>query len=50
MRKFVERIKRYYTKGIYAKTDVADFLEVGLITPYEYEYIVGEPYNANKGE
>ena len=46
MRKFVERIKKYYTKGIYTKADVADFLEVGLISPSEYEYIVGEPYTA----
>ena len=50
MRTFVERIKRYYKKGKYAKSDVADFLKVALITPLEYEYIVGTPYDPEKGE
>lgn len=44
MSKFVERLKRYYITGRYTKSQIADFLEVGLIAPDEYEYIVGEPY------
>lgn len=44
MRRLVKTIKRYYDRGIYTKSDVGDFLEVGLITPAEYELIVGEPY------
>lgn len=44
MRRLVKTIKKFYDKGIYSKEDVADFLEAGLITPAEYELIVGEEY------
>ncbi len=39
-------VKRYYDKGIYAKTDVAVFVRAGKITAEQYEEITGEQYSA----
>jgi len=37
-------VKRYYDKGRYTKEDVASFVTAGLLSPLEYEQIVGEPF------
>jgi len=39
-----ERIKKFYDMGIYTKVQVANFVKKGVITPEQYELIVGEPY------
>ncbi len=40
-----ERIKKYYKKGFYTKEQVAMFVEKGVITPEQYEEIIGEQYS-----
>ena len=40
MRKFVEKIKTYYEKGLYTEAIVHKFLEKKKITQEEYEYIL----------
>lgn len=44
MSRLFNTIKRYYNKGWYTKEDVASFVMVGLLSPLEYEQIVGEPF------
>lgn len=44
MRTIVKNIKRWYTKGLYTKEMVLEFLLAGLITPSEYTEITGEVY------
>lgn len=39
-----EKIKRFYDMGLYNKAQVALFVKKGVITPSQYEEIVGEPY------
>ena len=38
------KIKKFYDKGLYTKAMVADFVTKGVITPAQYEEIVGEPW------
>lgn len=44
MSRVYNTVKRSYDKGYYSKEDVASFVKVGLISPLEYEKIVGEPF------
>jgi uncharacterized XkdX family phage protein len=37
-------IKRYYERGYYTNDDVKIFVQVGKITPEQYQEITGEPY------
>ena len=39
-----KKIKKYYEKGLWTKTMVAQAVVKGVITPEQYEEIVGEPY------
>ena len=39
-------IKRYYDKGYYTDTQIADFVKAGALTPEQYKSITGEDYNA----
>lgn len=41
-----ERIKYFYDKGWANKTQVGMYVKFGVITPEEYELIIGEPYAA----
>ena len=36
--------KRYYDSGVYDNADIAVFVEMGKITPEQYEEITGEVY------
>ena len=38
------KIKRFYNLGIYTKTQVAQFVERGVITAAQYKLITGEDY------
>lgn len=40
-----KNVKKYYTKGWYTKEDVASFVLAGLLSPKQYEEIVGEPFS-----
>lgn len=40
-------VKRYYDRGIYAKEDVAKFVQAGKLTAAEYQEITTEVYAAN---
>lgn len=37
----IQKIKRYYDKGIYTISDIDKMLEAGKITQEEFDYIVG---------
>lgn len=39
-------IKRNYERGLWTKQMVAIAVKKGVITPEQYEEIVGEPYDA----
>lgn len=39
-----QKIKKFYNLGIYSKEQVAQFVTKGVITPEQYEQIVGEPF------
>jgi len=39
-----EMIKRNYERGLWSKQMVAVAVKKGVITPQQYEEIVGEPY------
>lgn len=38
------KIKRFYQLGLYTKTQVAQFVEKGIITEEQYKQITGEDY------
>ena len=40
-----EKIKHYYEHGLWSKNMVSLTVRKGIITPEQYEEIVGEPYN-----
>ena len=40
------KIKRFYNLGLYSKTQVAQFVIKGVITPAQYKEITGEDYEA----
>lgn len=42
-----ERIKYYYNHRWASKEQVARYVYFGVITPEEYEIIIGEPYPGN---
>lgn len=44
MSRIFKTVKKYYDKGWYTKEDVASFVTAGLLSPAEYEQIVGEPF------
>ena len=46
MRTLVESFKRLYSAGRLTKAQLAQRVESGLITAEEYEWITGEPYEA----
>ena len=46
MSRIFKTVQRYYKKGYYTKEDVASFVTAGLLSPLEYEEIVGEPFPA----
>lgn len=37
-------VKKFYEKGLYSKSQVADFVSKGKLTTEEYESITGEKY------
>lgn len=39
-----DRVKKWYKKGWYTKEDVASFVYKGLLSPRQYEEIVGEEF------
>ena len=39
-----QKIKKFYNLGIYSEEQVARFVTKGVITPEQYEQIVGEPF------
>lgn len=39
-----EKIKKWYHQGLWGKVQVKKAVEKGVITPEQYEEIVGEPY------
>jgi len=39
-----DKIKYYYDKGIYKEAHIRVFVEKNVLTPEEYESIVGKPY------
>jgi len=39
-----EMIKKHYERGLWSKQMVAVAVKKGVITPEQYESIVGEPY------
>ncbi len=41
-----EIIKKNYERGLWTKQMVAIAVKKGVITPEQYEEIVGEPYDA----
>lgn len=40
----LEKVKKYYDHGFYTKTQVADFVKKGKLTPEQYKEITGEKY------
>lgn len=42
MRKIVERLKKYYDKGLYTYDSIIRLLDKGAITEEEFAYIVGD--------
>jgi len=41
-----EMIKKNYERGLWSKQMVAIAVKKGVITPEQYESIVGEPYSS----
>lgn len=41
-----EKIKNFYTTGLYTKKQVAAFVKKGKITPAQYTEITGDAYPA----
>lgn len=41
MRALVEKIKKYYDKGLYTIVQIQQMLDAGKITEEEYYYIIG---------
>lgn len=39
-----EKIKKFYRKGLYTKTQVKNFVKKEVITAEEYEIITGEKF------
>lgn len=42
MRSYVEKLKKYFDKGIYTYDTIVNLYEKGKITEEEFLYIVGE--------
>lgn len=42
MRNYVERLKKYYSKGLYTYDSMIRLLDMGIITEEEFAYIVGD--------
>ncbi len=42
MRSYVEKLKKYFDKGIYTYDTIVNLLEKGKITEEEFAYIVGD--------
>ena len=40
-----EKVKKFFDMGLYTETQVAKFVEKGMITPEQYKLITGENYN-----
>lgn len=40
-----DKIMKFFKLHLYTKKQIADFVRKGVITPEQYEQIVGEPYN-----
>ena len=38
-------VKKYYNRGWSTKEDVASFVYAGLLSPAQYQSIVGEPFS-----
>lgn len=45
MRTLVQSLKRLYNKGTVTEKKIHSMTEEGKLTPEEYEYIIGEPYD-----
>ena len=39
-----EKLMKFFKLKLYTKKQIADFVRKGVITPEQYEAIVGEPY------
>ena len=39
-----DKILKFFQLKLYTKKQIADFVKKGVITPEQYEQIVGEPY------
>lgn len=39
-----EKILKFFRMKLYTKKQIADFVKKGVITPEQYEQIVGEPF------
>lgn len=39
-----DKVKKFYDKGLYTKSMVADFVKKNKITPEQYEEITGDKY------
>lgn len=42
MRGYVERLKKYYSKGLYTYDSMIRLLDLEIITEEEFHYIVGD--------
>lgn len=42
MRNYVERLKKYYDRGLYTYDSMIRLLDKGIITEEEFAYIVGD--------
>lgn len=42
MRSYVERLKKYYDKGLYTYDSIIRLLDKGVISEEEFVYIVGD--------
>lgn len=41
-----DKLMKFFRLKLYTKKQIADFVRKGVITPEQYEQIVGEPYAA----
>lgn len=41
-----DKLMKFFRLKLYTKKRIADFVRKGVITPEQYEQIVGEPYAA----
>lgn len=39
-----DKLMKFFRLKLYTKKQIADFVRKGVITPEQYEMIVGEPY------